>query len=46
MTRSTRVENTGAVPIVGQKTYDLRCQSGSGHSMGDLVVDNFAEDLF
>jgi hypothetical protein len=40
------VETTGANDGASATNYDLRCQSGSGHTLGDLVVDNLAEDQF
>jgi hypothetical protein len=40
------VETTGANAGENATPYELRCQSGSGHSLGDLIVDNVAEDLF
>jgi hypothetical protein len=43
---SIDVETTGANAGLTQTNYELRCQSGSGHTLGDLVVDNVAEDLF
>jgi hypothetical protein len=40
------VETTDPTDRALQTPYELRCQSGSGHTFGDMIINNSAEDLF